>query len=153
MRVGPFALHRLDEAFCFPISARRVGRGKDVADAACGQQLLEDPGGPVVARVIGHHRLDRAHPEIGKVIERPIEKPRATLAALIGVDLDLGVAAVVIHGHVDHAIAHAVVVMSARDPTSGAVARSSEARELRGIEVDQRARARPLIAARSWPGL
>jgi hypothetical protein len=86
-----------------------------------------------------------------QVVEGPLQEGRAGVGALVGVLLDVGVAAVVVDGQVQKDLADAVVEVRSGHAAAGAVAGTSRARQAGGVDVDERARARPPVAARQRP--
>jgi hypothetical protein len=148
VRVGPFAFERLDEAFDLSVPARGVWRRGDVPGADRGELLLKGSAVAVAEGVVGHHSRRRLKPQLGEVGERSSEEARTGLASLVGMLLNVGVAAVVIDGGMHEDVAPATFVTpSRRRASADAMARPLECGQTGGIDVQQRPRLSPFVAA------
>ena len=117
-----------------------------------GQLVLEGPRPPVVHRPVGHDRLGRLQPQGAEVGQGTGQEARTRDAALVGVLLDVGVAAAVVDGDMDEGEAHRRVAVDLGPGASAAPGPGlAKARQADRVDVDERARAGPLIAAHKWP--
>jgi hypothetical protein len=154
--VCPAGEEGADEAFGFAVGLRPVGPGAEVADAelaAGGGVPVRDVGAPIV----GQHALD-LDPVAGKERDRAVEEGDRGCRFLVREHLGVGEAAVVVDGSVDELPAGSQMSATADtpdplpiatahtgDPFAGA---SLDPSELLGVDVDELARSRALVANR-----
>lgn len=140
--VGPFAQEGLDESFGFSVGLRAVGTSTEVAQL----ELLAggfEPVRDVAGAVVGHDGLDTyaAALEPG---DRAFEKAGGGRGSFIGEDLRVGEAGSIVDGHVNELPSDASRVL----PTiaGDAMADAADAAKLFDIDVDELARAVPLVS-------
>src|SRR4030095_3719678 len=96
--IGPFAQQRLDEALGLAIGARSIGPRSAMGQAERSTGRAKAPGS-IGRAVIGRH-ASNPHTPGAKPRQRPSDEAAHGLAALVGQQLDVRDARVVVHGDV-----------------------------------------------------
>lgn len=100
LEVGPCAQGGLDEALGFAVGLGGVGLNAQVLEAVPGAGFAEG-GGAVAAAVVGHDPL-HAHAEGGLIGERAVQGHDGSVALLVGPDVGIGHAGVVVDADMQH---------------------------------------------------
>jgi len=140
--VGPFAQSGLDEAFGLAIGARGIGTGKDVPHPAAAAQG-GNKGRTVGGAVISHDASHRDSKGL-EVIEGAREECSSGLFALVGQNFRVGQARMVVDTNVGDFEAGTETAFLVSTCDAGADA--MEAAELLGVEMEQLAGRRVLVA-------
>jgi len=146
--VGPFAAHGLVEALDFAVDLGASGWDQQMADAVLGEESAQGAVLGIRPGVVGHDPAG-VDAEAGVPGQRSHDKAGDGVGALVGVQLGVGDAGVVIDDGVDVLVSPAGVSLSAgagADSGDG-VSRSQEPCVALGVDVQQVTGARPLIAA------
>src|SRR5437763_14900753 len=104
--VGPLVEQGAVEALHLAVNPGGVGRREQVAGAQLGQGGLEVARGPVVAGVVGHDPLE-LNAVVGEELGGSEQEGGAGGAPLVGQDLAIGEAAVIVDQGVDEVVARA----------------------------------------------
>lgn len=144
--VGPLVEQGAVEAFDLAVGLRAVGPGSLVGDVGGGQHV--PPGvGLVAGAVVGQHALD-GDPGLGEELLGAGPERGGGVLALIGEDLAVGQAGVVVDGVVEIAVAGPGAVLAAGLAAERLVAAAvGDVAELLDVDVDQLARRVVLVAS------
>src|ERR1035437_4737546 len=109
--------------------------------------------GAIGVAVVAHHGLRCGEAERREVFDRPPYEAGCGLSALVEMLLHVGVARTIINARVQEGVAEFGTVSAAVSrATQHLVARPGKACQSGRVDVKQRTRARPLIAAAALPG-
>ena len=151
--VGPFVEQGAVEAFDLAVGLRPVGAGEFAGRAEFGQGLAPGDALAVGPGVVGQHALDPGDAEGGEEGRCPAQEVCAGGGLLVGVDLAVGEAGVVVDCGVDVVEAHAAsggpAGLAAQDPMAAAV---RDPAEFLDVDVDQFAGPVAFVAADDLSG-
>ena len=136
--VGPACEKGADEALGFAVCLGSVGAGAAVLDAECAAGERVD-GGAVAGAVVGEDPLDLDAVSV-VVGDGATEEAGSGRGFLVGEDLGVGEAAVVVDGDVDvlpALVVAAAVVAAAGDAAGDAVAGPGDPAELLDVDMDE----------------
>jgi hypothetical protein len=135
--IGPLAVKGLVEALHLAVGAGPIRAGPLVDDAGRGQQLPESAGAGAGA-IVGHDPLD-GDSKPGEPGQRPAGEANRSLAALVGMDLQVGHPRAVVHRHMQEVIAHTVasITVTARPAMHPMPAAIGDPALLLDVDVDQ----------------
>ena len=144
----PLALERLLVALDLPVDLWAARWDQEVAHTAVGEELGERPVAGVCPRVVAHQafHLDPARGEVG---ESALDKAGDGCRLLVAVELAVGVAGVVVDDRVHpfEANPHPFLPAAAEAIACDSMAGPGEADKALRVDVEQIARARPLVEA------
>src|SRR5256886_12528294 len=144
--VGPLGQQRPVVALGLAVDLRCVERRPQVAGSHLSQSVVELAGKPVVEGVVRHAAL-QADAVAGEEAGGPKQEGGTGRALLIGQDLAVGEAAVVVDHRVDKVVAQApVVVRSLRPAMNSPTASVGDAAQLLHVHVDEFAGVLKLVA-------
>src|SRR3954463_10124742 len=145
LSVGPFAQGGLDKALGFAVCLGRIRLGPDVLETEIAAGAAGGPGA-IAGAIVGHHTGDR-DAEVRVVGDRGLEEGDRALLLLVRADLREGHPGGVVDADVDELPSDASALALPRSVAGDAMADPVEAAELFGIDVDQFAGMRALVAA------
>lgn len=150
--VGPFGLQGAVEAFGFAVGPRAVGLDEALHCSEVCHGLTERGGVAGSEGVIGDDAFDPLDAVAGEVARGAGEEPGRCCALLVGEDLGVADAGVVIDRDVDLVVTDSIASNLFRAAVGPPAAAFRDASELLDIQVDQFSGACPFIPVGRCPG-